>query len=295
MLASELSRTQTTEQRPENQPHPVQAICITSGKGGVGKSNVTVNLAIAMACQRQRVMLLDADLGLANVDVLLGLQPRYNLAHVISGERTLKEILLTGPEGIQIIPASSGIQRMVELTPTEQAGVIGAFSELSDTLDVLLIDSAAGISTSVLNFSRASHDVIVVICDEPASLTDAYALIKLLSREHGLTRFHVLANRVAGSSEGKELFNKLFKVTERFLDVTLNFLGTVPEDPHLRRAVKIQQAVIQAFPNSPSASAFRRIAARLKGWPIPHAASGALQFFIERLVNADCYAESLLP
>jgi flagellar biosynthesis protein FlhG len=259
----------------------------------VGKSNVTVNLAIAMACQRQRVMLMDADLGLANVDVLLGLQPRYNLSHVISGERTLKEIILTGPEGIKIIPASSGIQRMAELTPAEQAGVIGAFSELGDTLDVLLIDSAAGISTSVLNFSRASHDVIVVVCDEPASLTDAYALIKLLSREHGLTRFHILANRVAGSHEGRELFNKLFKVAERFLDVTLNFLGMVPEDPHLRKAVKTQQAVIQAFPDSPSASAFRRIAAQLKGRPMPYAASGALQFFIERLVNADYHAERL--
>ena len=267
---------------------PVRVICVTSGKGGVGKTNVTVNLALALSLQNQNVMLLDADLGLANVDVLLGLHPLYNLSHVISQERTLEEIIMTGPNGIRIIPASSGVKRMAELTPEENAGLVGAFSDLNDSLDVMLIDSAAGIADSVVTFSRAAHEVVVVVCDEPASITDAYAMIKLLSQDYDVDRFHILANRVVTAQEGRDLFNKLVKVSDRFLDVTLNFFGSIPEDPQLRKAVQAQRAVVEAFPGSRSAEAFHRLAAQVIGrWPMPRTASGYLQFFIERLINPD--------
>ena len=271
------------------QPHshrPVRVICVTSGKGGVGKTNVSVNLALALSQQQQKVLLLDADLSLANVDVMLGLQPHYNLSHVIRQERTLEEIILDGPNGIRIVPASSGVKRMGELTPEENAGLVGAFSELDDTVDILLIDTAAGLSDSVVTFSQASNDVMLVVCNEPASITDAYALTKLLSQDYGVDHFQILANRVSSAQEGRELFNKLVRVTDRFLDVTLNFSGFIPEDPQLRKAVQAQRAVLEAFPNSRSAEAFHRLATQIIGrWPRPRGASGYLQFFVERLID----------
>jgi len=286
MLASEWHGAPAVGSRRLHKPPPVRVICVTSGKGGVGKTNITVNLGLALAHRHKRVMLLDADLGLANIDVILGLQHSGDLSHVIDGERTLEDIILTGPAGIKIIPASSGVQHMAGLTTAEHAGIIGAFSALQERLDVLLVDSAAGISDSVITFSRASQAVIVVVCDEPASLADAYALIKLLNRDCGLQHFHVLANRVTQLRAGRELFAKLLKVAERFLDVNLSFLGTVPEDPKLQKAVKARQAVIEAFPGSTSAAAFQRIAAQIESWPMP-AVTGDLQFFIERLIDTD--------
>ncbi len=290
MHSAESSRNQPTALPTHHRP--VRVICVTSGKGGVGKTNVTVNLALALSLQNQSVMLLDADLGLANVDVILGLHPLYNLSHVIDQERTLEEIILAGPNGIRIIPASSGIKRMAELSPEENAGLVNAFSDLNDSLDIMLIDSAAGISDSVVTFCRAAHEVVVVVCDEPASITDAYAMIKLLSQDYDVDRFHILANRVTTAQEGRDLFTKLVKVSDRFLDVTLNFFGSIPEDPQLRKAVQAQRAVVEVFPGSRSAEAFHRLAAQVIGrWPMPRTASGYLQFFIERLINPDYASE----
>jgi len=175
-------------------PKPVKVIAIASGKGGVGKTNVTVNIGVALATQGKKVVLLDADLGLANIDVMLGLHPQFNLLHVLEGDKSLKDIMVDGPSGLQIIPAASGVKKMAELSPAEHAGMIQAFSELDQHIDILLIDSAAGIADSVVSFTKAAQEVIVVVCDEPASITDAYALIKLLSREHGVERFHIIAN-----------------------------------------------------------------------------------------------------
>ncbi len=268
-------------------PKPVRVIAVTSGKGGVGKTNVSVNLGTAFSQMGKKVMIMDADLGLANVDVMLGLQPSRNLSHVIKGECTLEEIILEAPGGIQVIPASSGIQNMAELSPAEHAGLIRAFSELNTDADILIVDTAAGISDSVVSFSRASQEVIVVVCDEPASITDAYALIKLLNRDHSIRRFHVLANMAHTENEGRELFAKLVKVTERFLDdVMLDFMGSVPYDEYLRKAVKMQRPVVDAYPGSKISSAFKEIAKRADKWPMPSSAAGTLEFFVERLVQS---------
>ena len=169
--------------------HPVQVIAVTGGKGGVGKTNVSINLSVCLAEMGRRVALLDADLGLANVDVLLGLTPKQNLENVLAGECSLSDIMLEGPGGIQIIPASSGTQEMTMLGSMQHAGLIHAFSELAEMIDVLIVDTAAGISDSVVSFVRASHEVLLVVCDEPSSLTDAYAWIKLLNRDFGVERF----------------------------------------------------------------------------------------------------------
>jgi flagellar biosynthesis protein FlhG len=266
-------------------PNPVRVIAVTSGKGGVGKTNVSVNLAVAFAALGREVMLLDADLGLANVDVLLGLSPRYNLSHVLAGQCGLEDILVDGPGGIRIVPAASGIQRMAGLTAAEHAGLIHAFATLPGPLDVLIVDTAAGISDSVIRFTCASQEVIVVVCDEPASLTDAYALIKVLSRDHARGRFRILANMARNEAEGRDLYTRLVRVTDRFLDVTLDYAGTVPYDEYLKRAVQRQRAVVEAYPASRAATAFKKLAQLADKWPVAEQPAGHLQFFWERMVT----------
>ncbi len=264
---------------------PVRVIAVTGGKGGVGKTSVSVNLATGLAAAGRRVVLLDGDLGLANVDVLLGLSPRYTLAHVLSGERTLDEILVTAKQGFKIVPAASGAADLAALDGACHLGLVQAFSALATRLDVLIIDTAAGIAPGVLQFSQAAQHVLVVVTDEPASMTDAYALIKVLSRDHGVTRFRVVANMSRGAGEGETLFKKLEKVTGRFLDVLLEYAGEVPDDEHMRRAIRVQRPVVDVYPGSPSGRAFKKLAAAADTWPVPAGPRGNLEFFVERLVR----------
>jgi len=264
---------------------PVQVIAVASGKGGVGKTNVSVNLSLALQASGQSVLLMDADLGLANVDLLLGLRAEHNLSHVISGERTLEEVIMDGPNGLKIIPAASGAQMMSELTPTQHASVIHAFSDLNIPLDVLIVDTAAGIADSVVSFTKAANEVLIVVCNEPTSLTDAYALMKVLSEDHGITRFNILANMARGPQEGTHLFSKLSRVTDHYLDVTLNYLGAIPYDEYLVKAVRQQKAVMNAYPQCPSSSAFRKLAKKVASMPLPKQAAGHLEFFVERLIQ----------
>jgi flagellar biosynthesis protein FlhG len=285
MHISETIEDQATGLRKMVNPEPVRVIAVTGGKGGVGKTNISVNLGVALAELGRRVMLLDADLGLANIDVILGLHAKRNLSHVISGECSLGEIMVVGPKGMRVVPGASGLQRMAELTPAEHAGLIHAFSEVSSDVDVLLIDTAAGISDLVVSFSRAAQEQIVVVCDEPASITDAYAIIKLLNREHGVSHFHVLSNMVKSVQEGRDLFNKMCRVTDQYLDVMLSYMGSVPYDEQLRKAVKGQKPVVEAYPRSRVAQAFKNLAKKTDNWPVPTAMSGDLQFFVERLIQ----------
>ena len=264
---------------------PVRVVAVTSGKGGVGKTNVSVNLAISLAKQGDDVMLLDADLGLGNADVLLGLQPRLNLSHVLDGECGLEDILIQGPAGLRLIPASSGVRRMTNLNPMQHAGVIRAFSELAVPLDTLIVDTAAGTSDTVTSFVNACQEIVVVVCDEPASITDAYALIKVLSRDFDRPRFRILVNMARSAAEGRDLYLKLARVTDRFLSVGLDFLGVIPFDDSVHRAVQQQRAVVQLFPRSKVALAFRKLATATGRWPRPDEARGQLEFFVERLLQ----------
>jgi flagellar biosynthesis protein FlhG len=175
---------------------------------------------------------------------------------------------------------------MAELSPAEHAGLINAFNELSDQVDVLIIDTAAGISDTVVSFVRAANEVIIVVCDEPSSITDAYALIKLLNKEYGMQRFRVIANMTRNAQEGTSMFNKLNTVCERFLDVTLQFVGQVPFDEEVRNAVRKQKALLEFAPTSKAAVAIRGLAQVVDKWPLPSGPSGRLEFFVERLLRA---------
>jgi flagellar biosynthesis protein FlhG len=271
--------------RRASQPGPVQVIAVTGGKGGVGKTSVSVNLATALASAGRRVMLLDGDLGLANVDVFLGLSPRHTMAHVLSGERTLEEIILESPHGIQVVPGASGVAELANLSAAGHLGLVQAFSALSTRVDTLIVDTSAGIAHSVVQFTQAAQHVLLVVCDEPASMTDAYALVKVLSRNHDVSKFHVLANMVRSPGEGEGLFDKLQRVTGRFLDVTLEYVGEIPEDPYLRRAIREQRPVLAAFPSCPASRAFKKLALKADKWPVPECPRGNLEFFVERLVR----------
>lgn len=269
-----------------SQVRPVQVIAVSGGKGGVGKSNISVNLSIALAELRRRVVLLDADLGLANVDVLLGVRATHTLADVLAGTHRLQDVLVSGPGGMKIVPASSGVQRMAELSSAEHAGLINAFNELSDQVDILVIDTAAGISDTVVSFVRAANEVIIVVCDEPSSITDSYALIKLLNKEYGMFRFRVVANMTRTPQEGLNMFNKLNTVCEKFLDVTLQFVGQVPFDENVRKAVQKQKALLEFAPSSKAAVAIRALAQAVDKWPVSNTPTGRLEFFVERLLQA---------
>jgi flagellar biosynthesis protein FlhG len=265
-------------------PTAVQVIAVTGGKGGTGKTSVAVNLATALALGGRKAMLLDGDLGLANVDVLLGLTPRCTLEHVLKGERRLEEVILETGAGVRVVPAASGVARMAALSAPEQAGLVQAFSALPGPIDVLLIDTAAGISDSVLQFCQSAQHILLVMRDEPTSLTDTYALIKVLSRNHGLREFRVLANMMRAIGQGESLFRRLQRVTDRYLDIVLEYVGEIPEDAAMPRAVQAQRPVLEAFPSSPASQAFRRLASAAVRWPLPSGPSGRLEFFLERML-----------
>jgi flagellar biosynthesis protein FlhG len=264
---------------------PVRVIGVTGGKGGVGKTSIAINLATALARMGRGVLLLDGDLGLANADVLLGMAPRHNLAHVISGERLLEEIVVETPQGFRIVPGGSGIERLTTLAEAEHAGLVRAFSSLGGDIDTLIVDTAAGIAPSVLQLLRACQHIVVAVCDEPASLTDAYAIVKVLSRNYGVGRFQIVASMTRERGAGESVFRTLSRVATRFLDVTLEYAGEIPEDPLVRRSIREQRPVVDAFPSSPAAAALKQLAQRADKWAVPEGARGHIEFFAERLVQ----------
>lgn len=238
-------------------------IAVTSGKGGVGKTSVSVNLAIALAKKGRSVVLFDADMGLANVDIALGLSPNFDISDVLSGRKTLRDILLDGPHGIKVIPASSGISSMANLSETEQISLMRQFEELDEGLDHLIVDTSAGIDTAVLNFAAACHDVLVVVCDEPTSLADSYALIKILATEKNVENVQILVNRVQGDLQGRRVFSHLDRVARQFLTVELEYMGFVPFDFYMQKSLLKRSSVVERYPRSISALALKELADRV--------------------------------
>ncbi|MGO9313755.1 MAG: MinD/ParA family protein [Syntrophobacteraceae bacterium] len=264
---------------------PVRVMSVSSGKGGVGKSNVVINLSVAFDRLGLRTLIMDADLGLANIDVLLGLTPKYNMSHVLSGQKRLDEVLVDGPGRVKIMPASSGVQELTRLTDEQKLLFLELLDELETDIDVLLIDTGAGISDTVLYFNLAAHERIIVVTPEPTSLTDAYALIKVLYSKHGERNFRILVNSAANEPNGKSIFAKLSKVADHFLDgLSLDYLGTIPHDISVTKSVMKQRPVLEVFPETPASKAFMRIAETIRN-NRPNANQGSIQFFWKRLLN----------
>jgi flagellar biosynthesis protein FlhG len=286
VMLKERGHSDPTKSSPESQSvQPVQVVAVTSGKGGVGKTNVVANLAYSLCRLKRRVLILDADVGLANLDVLLGLVPKYTIQHILLGEKTLEEIMIEGPGGMKILPASSGIQELTELTSQQRMALLSQLESLNDCTDVLLIDTPAGISSNVMFFNTIANEIIVVVSPEPTSITDAYAIIKVLGTRYAEKYFHVLVNFVRDDSEGLEVYRHLSMVTDRFLNLSVRYLGCIPIDENVQRAVMRQGAVTELFPDSPATAGFLQMAEKVARLSPPSAIQGNLSLFWQSLMK----------
>lgn len=262
-----------------------RVISFTSGKGGVGKSSSVLNCAIALAQQGRNVLVLDADMSLANVDVMLGLKTRHTLEDFFSGEASLEELLIDGPEGIHIIPAASGIEHMCQLGSDRLLVLCEELERLALPYDYLLIDTAAGIGSNVMHLNSASSEIVCVINPEPTSITDAYALIKVLSSTYGEKSISILANNVVNEREALMSYKRLARAVERFLHVQLKYLGFVPQDSALKQSIQEQKALVQIYPSSPAAVAFSGLARRLEADAYQPRVKGGMQIFFRQLME----------
>lgn len=264
----------------------VRVIAVTSGKGGVGKSNVAANLGLLLAGAGLRVLVIDTDLGLANVDILLGIHPNRTMQDVIDGKAEIHEVLTPGPLGIEALAAPSPESGYVELDATQQLNFINAVDHLHQQFDYILIDTGAGISRTVRYFTSASHEIVVVVSPEPTSITDAYALMKVLSIEHGERRFRLLVNSVEKRGQGRSVYRKLLGVANQYLDIRLEFLGELPADDAVRSAVLRGQPVAVGDPKSPFVQALGGVAERLRSTPPQRLVKSNLHFFSQQLVRS---------
>ncbi|MDR0310606.1 MAG: MinD/ParA family protein [Acidobacteriota bacterium] len=238
-------------------------IAVTSGKGGVGKTNIVANLSASLSELGKKVVVLDADFGLANLDVLLGLTPRYHLGHMLYGDKNLSEIMVRGPEGIYIIPASSGLHQMSDLTLLQRNRLIEEIRDLDMDIDYFIIDTAAGVSRNVVHFLISAGEVFVVSAPEPTAIVDAYAVIKIILAEDSYKPIRVIVNSVKDEYCAHEVFYQINSVVERFLNRTIDYFGYVERDSHVQKAVKSQMLVTQRFPNAPASRCFRNLAHRI--------------------------------
>ncbi|OGW20962.1 MAG: flagellar synthesis regulator FleN, partial [Nitrospinae bacterium RIFCSPLOWO2_12_FULL_47_7] len=235
----------------KNKKHPLRVLAISSGKGGVGKTNVVTNLAYALSKKGRRVLVFDADMGLGNIHILLGLAPKFNLEHVLSGQKTVAEIIVEGPVGIRILPAGSGVQELTQLTHEARLLLLEEFDRISQEYDFLMFDTGAGISSNVTYFCSAANETILIATTEPTSLTDVYALMKVLYQKHNQKYFRLIVNSVKSEKEALEIYRHLSAVTDKFLShITVEYLGHILTDPNVSKAVRQQRAFMELYPHS---------------------------------------------
>jgi flagellar biosynthesis protein FlhG len=258
---------------------------VTSGKGGVGKTNIVGNLAITCQRMRKRVLIFDADLGLANIDIIFGINPKYTIDDVIKGEKELSQIIARGPEGVDIIPASSGVQELSHLTEGHKINLLNEFDLLNNMYDILLIDTGAGISSNVTYFNLAAQERIVVVTPEPTSITDAYALIKVMFMHHGTKNFIILMNMVKNEKEAVSVYKHLSRVVEKFMgSISLDYAGYIPYDKHLHESISRREPVTCCYPRSSSSQSFKKLAEYLLDQTDGRHQDGSIQFFWKKLM-----------
>jgi flagellar biosynthesis protein FlhG len=256
-------------------------VSITSGKGGVGKTNIVANLGVSFSRSGKKVLVFDADLGLGNLDILLGIAPKYNLSHVINGEKKINDIIIDGPGGIKILPASSGIHEFTNLTEKQQEKIINEINLIINSFDILLIDTAAGISSDVMYFNTVANEIVVVVSPDPTSITDAYALMKVLWIKYSASRFKLVINQSKNINEAKNVFRQLRLVTDRFMDINLEFLGHIEYDNKVIMSIRHQKAVVELYPESKASQCFKKLAKKIIQLPV----SGSFDSKIKNIHN----------
>ncbi len=270
----------------------IRVLAVTSGKGGVGKTNLTVNLADRLTRMGHRVLVLDGDLGLGNVDIMVGLSASRTLADVFAGRCTLAEIIITGPNGIHIVPTGSGIAELAELGEDGQLMLLSQVAELSEPPDYLLLDTAAGIGANVRFLVGCAQEILLVATPDPTSITDAYALMKVMSAHHGERRFRLVVNLAQNETEALEIFRRLSLAADRFLGVSVDYAGFVPQDRAVGRAVRDQIGISNA-PASAAAGAFDLLARTVEGWQPSSGLKGGMQFFFNQMVDSEAAMSSV--
>ncbi len=271
--------------RPAGPCGLMRVVAVTSGKGGVGKTNVSVNLAASAALLGQRVLLIDADLGLANSHILLGATPRYHLGQVLDGTVGLDDALEPGPHGIRVLSASSGEQELTRLSDAQKHHLLASLDPLDDRFDLVIVDCGAGIGDNVVFFAGAAQMTLLVVTPEPTSLTDAYAAVKVLSQRGGVRHFTVVVNWAVDDRQGRDVFQKLVRVTDLFLQAKMSYGGSVPRDENVQRAVMAQQPIVDLYPQSPASRSLGTMARALLAWTPPPTVDGGLKLMWQRMLR----------
>lgn len=275
----------TISTTPTSAPACPVVLSVTSGKGGVGKTNLSVNLACMLAKLGKRVVLLDADLGLANVDVVLGMAPEYNLFHLFHEGVELERILTDTDYGFRILPAASGVRDMLKLSTGQKLELLESMDVLEDEVDYLIVDTGAGINDNVMYFNLAVQERLLVVTPEPTSLTDAYAVIKVLKNNHGVDRFRVLVNMAPDPKTAKQVFATLYKACDHFLDgVSLDLAGVLPQDPYVKKAVVAQKPFVSLYPDAPASRAMLKVANYVNRFEATTRLDGNIKFFWKKIL-----------
>ncbi len=270
---------------PQKVEAPTSVYSITSGKGGVGKTAVVANLAYMLASMGKKVLILDADLGLANIDVVFGISPLYNLNNFFSGEQELQQIMVDGPLGIKILPAGSGIQNFTNLDSRQKLRLLDGLDAIQNHFDFVLIDTEAGISENVTYFNTAAQEIVVITTPEPTAITDAYALMKLLSTQYHEKNFNLVVNQILNEDDALDVYRKLTMVANRYLDISIDYLGSIPDDRQMVESIRKQKVISELFPQSKITQAFRQLAGRICSEPTQAVPKGNLQFFWKKLLQ----------
>jgi len=281
-----VTRNNSAQTTGSRKAAPARVYAITSGKGGVGKTSTTVNLGMALAQAGKRVLLLDADLGLANINILLGFKANATIREVINGKAALKDVIVKTSAGFDIIPAASGVPELTNLNEQERIALIAAVDELGENYDYLLVDTAAGIGDNVMYFCVAAEEVLVVINHEPTSITDAYAVIKVLATHYGRKEFNILVNSCPRAVDPRNTYRQLADATDHFLQVRLNYLGSIAEDESVAEAVVSQKPYLQLFPSAAASRDIGKLAQRILSNEGERQPKGGLQFFFDQLVRS---------
>lgn len=268
---------------PEKKNLP-RVIAVTSGKGGVGKTNLVGNMAVALSRMGKRVVIVDADVGLANIDIIFNLRPEFNIRHVISSEKRLSQVIVESRHGIKILPGGSGFADLTQLSEGEKLNLLSEFETLSDKADIILVDTGAGISSNVLYFNSACDECIVIATKEPTSITDAYAMMKVMSQQHGTRYFKLIVNMVDSQQDAKKVYASLSGALDKFLsNVVLEYAGHIPFDKKLQQAVQKRSLIMDMDPDSRVAASIKNLAEKIGQSPAKRSTNGALTFFMNKV------------